>query len=148
MNISGSISIPNQLLANVGSTAAHQAEEAAKTRRAFETAQAEAEKTTPAKSAGQQSYGAETANTLFTVKTIAEKFKEYMDKSPEELMREQILKELGYTEEELAGMSPEDRAKAEEKILDRFKIKIEQALREKGIDMEIGTASSPTIQTT
>ena len=145
MNISGSVSLPNQLLANVGSTASHQAEEAAKTRRAFEAAQAEAEKTTPAKSAGQQLYGAETANTLFAVKTIAEKFKEYMDKSPEELMREQILKELGYTEEQLAGMSPEDRAKAEEKILDRLKMKIEQALKEKGLDVDIGSVASATV---
>lgn len=145
MNTIGSINLPNTLLSSAGSTAAHQLEEAAKTRRAFEAAQAEAEKTTPAKSAGQQAPGAETANTLFAVKTIAEKFKEYMDKSPEELMRQQILKELGYTEEQLAGMSPEDRAKAEEKILDRLKIKIEQALKEKGLDIDIGSVASATV---
>lgn len=144
MIISGSVSLPNHLLANVGSTAAHQAEEAAKTRRAFEAAQAEAEKTAPAKSAGQLSFGEKTANTLFTAQTIAEQFKEYMDKSPEELMREQILKELGYTEEELAGMSPEDRAKAEEKILERLKIKIEMALKEKGLDVDINSVASAT----
>jgi hypothetical protein len=143
MNISGSVSLPNQLFSNVGSTASHQLEEAAKTRRAFEAAQAEVEKIAPAKSAGQQSYEAETANTLFNAQSIAEQFKEYMDKSPEELMREQILRELGYSEEELAGMSPEDRQKAELEILERIKIKIEMALKEKGLDVEINTASQP-----
>lgn len=97
--------------------------------------------------------GTSTAATLYNVQEIAQsdatspaksaedRFLELMDKSPEELLREQILKELGYTEEQLAGMSPEDRLKAEEDIRQRLIEKIEQAMREKGIDATIGKAS-------
>ena len=97
--------------------------------------------------------GSSTAATLYNAQEIAQtdatsparsaedRFLELMDKSPEELLREQILKELGYTEEQLAGMSPEDRLKAEEDIRQRLIEKIEQAMREKGIDATIGKAS-------
>lgn len=140
MSLIGSVTLPNLLTSSVGGTAAKQAEDAAKTRRAFEVAQSEAEKTTPAKSAGQQGYGTKTADTLFNAQSIAQQFKDYMDKSPEELMRQQILKELGYSEEDLAAMTPDERAKAEAEILERIKMKIEQSMREKGLDVEIGNA--------
>ena len=95
--------------------------------------------------------GSATASTLFqaqeigqaepvreTPKSAADKFLDYMNKTPEELMREQILKELGYSEEQLAGMDPQDRAKAEEQIRMRLQEKIEQSMREKGIDASSG----------
>ena len=94
--------------------------------------------------------GTSTAATLYAAQEIAQsdatsptksatdRFLDLMDKSPEELLREQILKELGYSEEQLAGMSPEDRLKAEEEIRQRLIEKIEQAMREKGIDATIG----------
>lgn len=68
-----------------------------------------------------------------------EKFLELMDKTPEELMREAILKELGYTEEELAAMSPKERAVAEAKIKALVERKIEEALREEGPDIDAST---------
>lgn len=100
------------------------------------------------------SAGNSTASTLFaaqeigqtepvkeTPKSATDKFLDYMNKTPEELMREQILKELGYSEEQLAGMSPKDRAKAEEQIRMRLQEKIEQSMREKGIDSSVGKAA-------
>ncbi|MCF3998437.1 hypothetical protein L2E47_52780, partial [Pseudomonas aeruginosa] len=40
-------------------------------------------------------------------KSAYDEFKEYMQKSPAERMREQVLKSLGLTEEELDAMPPE-----------------------------------------
>ncbi len=51
-------------------------------------------------------------------------FREYMDKTPAEQMREQVLKELGITEEELAAMPPEKRLAMEDEIADRIKEKL------------------------
>lgn len=69
-------------------------------------------------------------------KSVLEEFKDFMNKSPEELMREQILRELGYTEEELAAMDPKERAKVEAKIKELVEAKIEEAMREDGIDID------------
>lgn len=69
-------------------------------------------------------------------RTAEEKFLEFMNKTPEELMREAILKELGYTEEELAAMKPKERAAAEEKIRQRVEQKVKEALREEGTDID------------
>ncbi len=69
-------------------------------------------------------------------KGVSEEFLEYMDKTPEELMREEILKELGYTEEELASLDPKECAKIEMEIKERIEIKIEEAMREEGVDIK------------
>ena len=69
-------------------------------------------------------------------KSDADKFLEFMNKTPEEKMREAVLKELGYTEEQLASMSPQDRAKAEAKIKDTIEKKIEEAMRKEGVDID------------
>lgn len=69
-------------------------------------------------------------------KSSAEQFLDFMNKTPEELMRETILKELGYTEEQLAGMEPKERALAEAKIREAIEIKIEEAMREDGVDID------------
>ena len=78
-------------------------------------------------------------------KSAAEQFLDHMNKTPEELMREEVLKSLGYTEEELAAMDPKERAKAEAKIKDAIETKIEEALREKGIDID--TANIVSLET-
>ena len=48
--------------------------------------------------------------------TAEEKFLDYAQKSPAERMRDDILKSLGLTEDDLAHMSPEARAAVEDKI--------------------------------
>ncbi|MGV8242225.1 hypothetical protein ACV331_37120, partial [Pseudomonas aeruginosa] len=52
-------------------------------------------------------------------KSAYDEFKEYMQKSPAERMREQVLKSLGLTEEELDAMPPEKREQVEKGIGER-----------------------------
>ncbi len=80
----------------------------------------------------------EPAEAIVKKASPAEEFLKYMDKTPEELIREEILKELGYTEEELVAMDPKDRAKIETQIKERIEIKIEEAMREEGLDIQTG----------
>ncbi len=68
-------------------------------------------------------------------KSAEDMFHDFMNKSPEELMRDAVLRECGYTEESLAAMSPEDRAKAEAEIKQRIEEKIKESMREKGVDI-------------
>ena len=51
----------------------------------------------------------------------AEEFLEYMQKSPEERLRDKILKALGLTEEDVAAMSPDERMGLEKKIREIIK---------------------------
>jgi hypothetical protein len=48
--------------------------------------------------------------------TRADQFLKYMEKTPGERMREQILNSLGYSEEDLKNLTPEERMKVEAKI--------------------------------
>jgi len=52
-------------------------------------------------------------------------FMEFMQKSPAEKMRAMILKEMNLTEEQIKNLSPEQRKKVEEEILERMKKKLE-----------------------
>jgi hypothetical protein len=52
-----------------------------------------------------------------------------MNKTPEQLMRESILKSLGYTEDDLNAMDPKERAKVEAQIRDLIEKKIEEGMR-------------------
>ncbi|EJB8386398.1 hypothetical protein GHU06_26290 [Pseudomonas aeruginosa] len=54
-------------------------------------------------------------------KSAYDEFKEYMQKSPAERMREQVLKSLGLTEEELDAMPPEKREQVEKGIGERMR---------------------------
>jgi hypothetical protein len=54
----------------------------------------------------------------------ADEFLAFMKKTPEERLRDQILKSLNITEDDLAKMSPEERAGVEEKIKDIIKQKL------------------------
>lgn len=83
-----------------------------------------------------QSPDSEAVDVEVQEKSVAEQFLEHMNKSPEELMREEVLKSLGYTEEELAALDPKELAKVEAKIKELIETKIEQAVREKGIDID------------
>lgn len=78
-------------------------------------------------------------------KTAAEEFLEHMSKTPEELLREEVLRSLGYTEESLAAMDPKERAKAEAKIKEAIETKIEEAMREKGLNID--SAKSLSLET-
>lgn len=60
-------------------------------------------------------------------KSATEKFLEEARKSPIERMREQILKELGLSEEALAALPPEEKRAAEEKIRQMIEEKLRQA---------------------
>lgn len=51
-------------------------------------------------------------------------FHAYMEKTPAELMRERVLKEMGISEEELASMPPEKRLAMEAEIAERVKEKL------------------------
>ena len=88
-----------------------------------------------AQSSASAAIDVEAEEPALKAETVAQQFLEMMNKSPEELMREAILKELGYTEEELASLDPKERAKIEQEIKERLEIKIEESLREKGIDV-------------
>lgn len=59
-------------------------------------------------------------------KTVADQFLEFAEKSYEEKMYDLMLKRLGLTEEEVANMSPEQRAEIEKKIEEMIKAEIEK----------------------
>ncbi len=55
-----------------------------------------------------------------------DEFLTFAAKSPAEHLRDQILRELGVTEEKLQAMEPKQRAAMEETIAERLKQKVEQ----------------------
>lgn len=59
--------------------------------------------------------------------SATQKFLEEARKSPVERMREQIMQELGVSEEDLAMMSPEERRATEDKIREMIEEKFRQA---------------------
>jgi hypothetical protein len=63
----------------------------------------------------------ETAPVVAHAKTAAEELTEYLRKTPEQHMREAILKEMGLSEESLAALPPEQRATIEKTITDKIK---------------------------
>jgi hypothetical protein len=60
--------------------------------------------------------------------SATQKFLAEAQKSPMERMREQVLSDLGLTEESLAQMPPEERRAAEDKIREMIEEKIRQAM--------------------
>lgn len=59
--------------------------------------------------------------------SAADQFLDYMRKTPEERLRDKILKALGVTEEDIKSMSPDERVALEEKIKDIVKETMVQA---------------------
>ncbi len=56
-------------------------------------------------------------------------FMNYMNKTDEERMIDQILNEMGLTKEDVKAMSPKDRRKVEEKIEEKIREKVEAKIK-------------------
>jgi hypothetical protein len=83
----------------------------------------------PASSAGA-TLGASTAAGSAGGNAVAD-FMAYASETPAQQMRDTILRQLGLTENDLKAMSPQDRAKVEQKIKDLIKQKVEQSTEKK-----------------
>lgn len=68
-------------------------------------------------------------------------FKDYMSKTPEQRLRDSILKEMGITEEDLKAMPPEKQQAVAQEIADRMqdKMKLAQAEKESSSSEKSGT---------
>ena len=66
----------------------------------------------------------------------ADKFLDFMSKTPDEIARDAILKELGYSEDDLAAMSPDERGRVENEIQQRLEIKISQSMQQSEADAD------------
>ncbi|MFG0542555.1 hypothetical protein ACF8EA_20615 [Pseudomonas sp. YQ_5] len=64
-------------------------------------------------------------------KTAREEFHDFMSKSPGEMIKEKLLREIGLTEEEYDALPPEMKAKVDELIAQRMKENIERKVEEK-----------------
>jgi hypothetical protein len=61
--------------------------------------------------------------------SATERFLEEARKSPMERLREQIMKELGISEEDLAAMPPDEKRATEDKIRELIEEKLKQGMR-------------------
>jgi len=75
--------------------------------------------------------------------SATQKFLAEAQKSPMERMREQVLGDLGLTEDSLAQMPPEERQAAEDKIRELIEAKIRQAM---GAGDDAPTSNSAMLQ--
>ena len=71
-----------------------------------------------------------------TSKAKAE-FAAYMQRTPAEQLRKEILDSLGISEEDLKAADPKLREQLERKIEERMKQKVEQGAREKGALVDV-----------
>jgi len=76
---------------------------------------------------------------------IAE-FREYMSKTPEQRMREAILKEMGLTEEDLKAMPPEQREAVEASITEKIKERMAAQQQEKANAIAAKLAASGKVR--
>jgi hypothetical protein len=74
-------------------------------------------------------------------------FKDYMSKTPEQRLRDSILKEMGITEEEYAAMPPEKQLAVGEEIAQRMQDKSTMAQMEKDQQSEKNPAESTVLAT-
>lgn len=74
------------------------------------------------------------------------KFHAYMSKTPEQRMREAILKEMGLTEEDLKAMPPEKRKAVEATITEKIRDRMEAQLKEKADAIAAKRAASGQIR--
>ncbi|WP_458129426.1 hypothetical protein [Pseudomonas sp. Z2-11] len=74
-------------------------------------------------------------------------FKDYMSKTPEQRLRDSILKEMGITEEEYAAMPPEKQLAVGEEIAQRMQDKSAMAQMEKDQQSEKNLAQSAVLAT-
>ncbi|MFT3729441.1 MAG: hypothetical protein QM759_16575 [Terricaulis sp.] len=75
--------------------------------------------------------------------TAEEKFLDYAQKSPAQRMRDDILKSLGLTEDDLAKMTPEERGAVEEKIKKLIEEKFRQGMH---ADAANSTSQTPATE--
>ena len=82
-----------------------------------------------------QNLGSETTEPVIgeplPAKTARQEFHDFMSKSPGEMIKEKLLREIGLTEEEYDALSPEMKAKVDELIAQRMKDDIERKIEEK-----------------
>lgn len=83
--------------------------------------------------------------TTATESSALKEFKEYMNTPVAQRIRDQILKDLGITEEDLKTMSPEKREALEHQIADRIKDKANLQQAEQQLEKEEKTTSEPFI---
>ncbi|OLF52694.1 hypothetical protein [Pseudomonas chlororaphis] len=78
--------------------------------------------------------------TSATQGSALDEFKDYMSKSPEQRLRDQILEEMGITEEDLKNMPPEKQQAVAQEIAQRLQDKMQMAQVEKdanGVDKQV-----------
>ncbi|MBV4457096.1 hypothetical protein KVG96_03915 [Pseudomonas sp. COR58] len=66
-----------------------------------------------------------------TAKSATEEFKDYMSKSPEQRLRDSILKEMGLTEDDIKAMPPEKQLAIGKEIAQRLQDKMKLAQSDK-----------------
>ena len=81
------------------------------------------------------------ATTSTAPKSNAQQLEDYVNMTPEQRMRADLLKKLGMTEEELANMSPEERAGFEEKM----KAMVQELAQQAAAQQEAGTRRIDTV---
>jgi hypothetical protein len=65
-------------------------------------------------------------------KTAAQQLEDYVNMTPEQRMRADLLKKLGLTEEDLANMSPEERMGVEAKLRELVQQQMQEASTRQG----------------
>lgn len=73
--------------------------------------------------------------------TATDEFKEYMSKTPEQRLRDSILKEMGITEEDLKAMPPEKQLAISKEIAERLQDKMKLAQADKADKADNGNSS-------
>lgn len=76
-----------------------------------------------------------------TATTAAEAFREYMDKSPEEMIKAKFLAEMGMTEDEYNALPPEQKEKVDEQIAQRLQDDIEMKTQAKVQQAQVASQS-------
>ena len=73
-----------------------------------------------------------------TPSAAEQQFNDWAKQTPAQQMRAEVLRELGYNEDDLKNMDAQDRAKVEEKIKELTKEKVQQATEKKtGVVIDI-----------
>jgi hypothetical protein len=73
--------------------------------------------------------------------SATDEFKEYMSKTPEQRLRDSILKEMGITEEDLKAMPPEKQLAISKEIAERLQDKMKLAQADKADKADNGNSS-------
>lgn len=105
-----------------------------------------AQKTGAAGKSKQQTAEEKAAATKAAHRALAQELQDYLRKTPAEHLREQVLKEMGLTEEELAKMPPDKRQATEMAIAERIRKKLEakaeeQSLKASGAQAEAASSA-------